>query len=114
MPYRPTAEHRRNIKGVIYPLTAAVARRYGIRSDGAYPIGAFYTLNIDNRIWSNVGGIWYRPNDPQAVEARNVEEEDINLFLSAMETGEPTTLRSGKIVTWEPIPQAEASELPCT
>jgi hypothetical protein len=38
--------HRRNIKGVIDPLTAAVARIYGIRSDGAYPIGAFYTVNF--------------------------------------------------------------------
>ncbi|SFG51916.1 hypothetical protein [Neptunomonas qingdaonensis] len=112
MPFRPTAEHRRNVKGVIYPLTAAVARRYGIRNDGAYPIGAFYTLHIDNRIWSCVGGIWFRPSDPLTIENRNVKEEDIVLFLRAIESGEPTQLRSGKAVTWEAIPQAEASELP--
>lgn len=112
MPYRPTAPNRKNIRGVIYPLTASVAEIYGIREDGAYPIGAFYTVNIDNSIWENVGGIWYRPYSSTDVEGRSIREEDIEIFCNAIVSGGPITLRSGRVVEWEAIPESEAGQLP--
>lgn len=112
MPFRPTAPHRRNIKGVIYPLTAAVARTFGIRHDGAYPIGAFYTINIDTGIWAPAGGIWYLPTHPSHIEERSVPEEDIDIFVSGITRGTSVVLRSGRVVLWEPIPAEEASQLP--
>jgi hypothetical protein len=112
MPYRPTAVHRRNIRGVIYPLTASVAQIYGIREDGAYPIGAFYTVNIDSTVWEHISGIWYRPYTPIDVEGRSIREEDIKLFSNAVINGGPITLRSGKRIDWELIPETEAGQLP--
>jgi hypothetical protein len=112
MPYRPLPAHRRNVRGVIYPLTAAVARLYGIREDGAYPIGAFYTVNIDSEVWEHVDGIWYRAYHPEKIADRNIREEDIELFLGAILSGHTTILRSKKPVQWEPIPEPEVSALP--
>jgi len=112
MPFRPTAIHRKNINGVIYPLTAAVARTYGIRDDGAYPIGAFYTVNIKREVWRHAGGVWYCPIDAPRIENRSIREEDIELFQHGIATGAETTLRSGISVYWEEIPVEEASQLP--
>lgn len=111
MPYRPTPIHRKNIWGVIYPLTASVAAICGIRGDGAYPIGAFYTVNIDSSIWEHIDGIWYRPYHPADIEGRVVREEDLELFSNAILSGDTITLRSGKRVDWERIPEAEANQL---
>lgn len=112
MPYRPTAPSRKNIRGVIYPLTASVAEIYGIRADGAYPIGAFYTVNIDNTVWEHVGGIWYRPYTTSNMEGRPIQEEDIEMFSYSIVNGSSLTLRSGKRVEWEAIPESEARQLP--
>lgn len=112
MPYRPIAKHRRNVRGVIYPLTASVAEIYGIREDGGYPIGAFYTVNIDSSVWEHIDGIWYRPYEPDDIRNRKIQEDDIELFSNAVICGGPVTLRSGKQVEWEPIPQFEANQLP--
>jgi len=112
MPFRPTSIHRKNIKGVIYPLTAAIARMYGIRNDGAYPIGAFYTVNIDRMVWRYTGGIWYQPTNPESIENRIIREEDIELFFNGIANGEDVQLRSGTIITWEEIPEEQASLLP--
>ncbi|MBL8442879.1 MAG: hypothetical protein JNK52_02415 [Zoogloeaceae bacterium] len=112
MPYRPTAIFRKNIRGVIYPLTAAVASIYGIRDDGAYPIGAFYTVNIDSDVWEHLGGIWYRPYDSTKITERNIKPEAINLFINGINHGNNTVLASGKMVTWEQIPRSEALQLP--
>ncbi len=87
-------------------------RRFGTRSDGAYPIGAFYTLNIDNVVRESAGGIWYRPVPLSGFRERNIREEDIELFLGAIETGKDIQLRSGKVVSWEEVPEPEASLLP--
>lgn len=112
MAFRPTAEHRKNVNGVIYPLTAAVRQVFGMRSDGAYPIGTFYTVNIDNFIWQPVDGIWYRPFDSESIEQRSIREEDIERFVAGITTGEETVLRSGIRVTWERVPSEEAAQLP--
>lgn len=112
MPHRPTARFRKNIRGVIYPLTAAIAACYGIRGDGAYPIGAFYNVNIDSDVWESLGGIWYRPYDNKKITERNIKAEAIELFINGINHGNNTILPSGKMVTWEEIPHSEASQLP--
>jgi hypothetical protein len=81
------------MKGVSYPLTAAVARLYGIRSDGAYAIGAFYTVNIDAGMWRHAGGVWYQPIKPDAIDSRSIREEDMQRFVAGITTGEETLLR---------------------
>ncbi len=85
---------------------------FGIRSDGAYPIGAFYTVNIDSRVWRHVEGVWYLPINPEDIESRNIRDDDIVQFITGITTGEDTRLRSGRTVTWEFIPVADASQLP--
>lgn len=112
MPYRPTAQYRRNIKGVIYPLTAAVALTFGIRRDGGYPIGAFYTVNIDAGIWRPAGGIWYVPINPNKISSRNIREEAIFDFCGSISDGRNVILQSGSVITWEVIPDTEAIQLP--
>lgn len=112
MPYRPSSIHRKNRPGVIYPLTAAIRSIYGVRRDGAYPIGAFYTVNIDSRVWEHVEGIWYRPYSPNEVEDRAILEENIEIFSNSIRGGEPVTLRTGTVVDWELIPAHEANQLP--
>lgn len=110
MPYRPEPVFRRNIRGVIYPLTAAVVEKYGARNDGAFPIGAFYPINVSRRSWEHAGGIWYIPNTD--ILGRSNREEVVRAFGESIETGAPVELPSAITVTWEPIPSSEASQLP--
>lgn len=113
MPFRPKPEFRRNVNGVILPLTAAIARVYGIRkSDGAYPLGAFYTDKIDPRVWMPVGGIWYRPIDPEKVAGRRISEERIELFADGIISGREITLNNGTVISWERIPDDVSEQLP--
>lgn len=113
MPYRPIASFRKNIKGVIYPLTEAVRRIYGHRSeDGAYPLGAFYPINVSSSAWHLVENIWYVPAERTDLDTRNPREETVVEFMQSISTGEPVELPSGITVTWERIPESEASYLP--
>lgn len=113
MPFRPRAAFRQNISGVVLPLTAAIARLYGVRSsDGAYPLGAFYTENIDRRIWRQAGGIWYQPIFPGRVQARRISEARIQQFIEGIATGVDTQLSNGTTVTWESLPESVAQQLP--
>ena len=108
MPYRPTKEHRNNINGIIYPLTAAIMRLYGSRNDGAYPIGAFYTINIDSKTWDHAGGIWYIPKNPQKIQNRKIDEDIISYFCISIDSHSQPTHGT---VTWELIPHTEAEQL---
>jgi hypothetical protein len=113
MPFRPRAAFRQNISGVVLPLTAAIARLYGVRgSDGAYPLGAFYTENIDRRVWLQAGGIWYQPISPERVQARRISEVRIQQFMEGILTGVDTRLSNGTTVAWELLPDSVAQELP--
>lgn len=113
MPYRPTPEHRRNVPGVVLPLTLAICNVYGIRAqDGATPIGAFYTEHVSRDRWVPLGGIWYQPVGEQEIQARSPNPLVVEAFESSIRTGEPVQLQSGTVVTWEPIPEVEASQLP--
>ena len=112
MPFRPSAPHRRNIRGVIYPLTAAIERTYGVRADGAWPLGAFYTVNVDSTVWRSVGGIWYIPHDPEGVSGRRIDEGVIAEFCNAIQDGRAVILPSGRSIAWESIPNFEAAQLP--
>ena len=112
MPYRPEPAHRRNRQGVIYPLTEAVQRLYGARpEDGAYPLGAFYPINVSNSIWRCTGGVWYVANSETELAARNPREETVLAFMKSIQSGESVELPSGISVCWERIPDHEASEL---
>ena len=113
MPLRPEPQHRRNIRGVIYPLTAAIRHVYGIRSsDGSYPLGAFYTVHIDSTTWQHAGGIWSSPIVPEEIENRNVNTETMGHFMDSIATGQHVQLPSGTIVTWERIPDTLVQQLP--
>jgi len=113
MPFRPEPAFRRNITGVVLPLTAAIAQLYGIRSsDGAYPLGAFYTENIDSRVWRKVDDIWHQPLSPDRIHARRISEARIQQFARSIVTGEAISLRNGTTVTWEPLPESVAQQLP--
>ena len=113
MPYRPSAPDRRNIKGVIYPFTAALLRVYGSRAqDAGRPIGAFYTKNVDRQLWEPVGGIWYRPLNEELILERAPDEAVVRAFARSIISGEPVTLPSGKVVQWEALLPSEASQLP--
>lgn len=113
MPYRPLAPHRKNVHAVIRPLTAAVHLVFGSREqDGARPIGAFYTINIDSTLWVPLGGIWYRPLDAQAIEARVLDPVLVRSFAAGVLSGSPLSLPSGEAVHWEAIPRDEAAQLP--
>lgn len=113
MPYRPLAEHRKNVQGVLLPLTAAIQSVFGSRTqDYARPIGAFYPRNVSATTWRHVGGIWYSAYDEQKVLNRSVNEAVVRGFAISIMTGEPIVLPSGTQVTWEPIPEADASQLP--
>ena len=105
MPYRPSPEHRRNINGVIYPLTAAVLQLYGSRpSDGALPIGAFYPVNVKRGVWERCDDIWYRPSSISAIEGRSFNQDLIPLFLAGIRGGATFLLPNGRSITWEAIP----------
>lgn len=114
MPFRPAPAHRRNVHGVIYPLTEAIRLLYGARSsDGAYPIGLFYTVNIDSQVWSHAGGIWYRPRNVATLEQRQQpSDHTVQLFMESISTGSDVQLVSGTVVRWERIPDREAAQLP--
>jgi hypothetical protein len=115
MPFRPEPEFRKNISGVVLPLTAAIARVYGIReNDSAYPLGAFYTNNIDSRVWQSVGGIWYQPINTEKVANRRISEERIEQFSEGIRSGREITLNNGSVVIWERIPDASEQLLPPT
>lgn len=111
MPFRPE-QHFRRRRNVIYALTEAIRRIYGARSqDGAYPLGAFYTENINRTLWEHVGGICYRPTHELDLDGRSVDENTVIAFMSSIESGETIHIQEGEVVSWEPIPDPEASEL---
>lgn len=113
MPFRPTPIHRRNPRGVLFPLTEAIRRTYGTRTrDNAYPLGAFYTQNISPTGWRHIDGIWYTPLDPVSVSGRNSREEVVIAFIDSISTGQEVELPSGILVNWERIPESESSQLP--
>lgn len=113
MPFRPTPACRRNVRGVILPLTEALRRLYGARAtDGALPLGAFYTINIDSEVWQPAGGIWYRAVNMARIEGRNPNDDVVEQFVGCIESGVTMRLPSGTIVSWEAIPESEASALP--
>ncbi|OLF54008.1 hypothetical protein [Pseudomonas chlororaphis] len=111
--YRPHAEHRRNSQGVVLPLTAAIHRVFGNRAqDLARPIGAFYPRHVSGNTWLHLGGIWYRARDEHYVLGRTVDEQVVQAFAISITTGDPVSLPNGIQVTWEPIPRAQAAQLP--
>lgn len=111
--YRPHSKHRKNIRGVIYPLTEAVQQVFGSRAqDGARPIGAFYPVRVDNKVWRSLGGIWYEPLDGQALLARSTHSDVIAAFAASIKNGSNVVLPSGITIGWEVIPQSEGSQLP--
>ena len=113
MTYRPHAEHRQNVQGVLLPLTAAVFEVFGCRAqDNARPIGAFYPHNVSPQTWEHLGGIWYRARDEQKVRGRRVNPSVVSAFARSIRTGEDVHLANGSVVTWERIPTSEASKLP--
>lgn len=113
MPFRPMPNFRRNIRGVIYPLTEAIRRLYGSRpSDGAYPLGAFYPVNVSSSVWNSAGGIWYVPQSEADLNERNPREESVLAFMESISSGASVELPSGVLVTWEMMPASEASSLP--
>lgn len=95
------------------PLTAAVYLVFGSRAqDNGRPIGAFYPNNVSVDTWEHLGGIWYRARDEQKILSRRVNTEIVQAFAHSICTGEDVVLRSGKIITWEQIPDVDASKLP--
>lgn len=113
MPYRPSPSDRRNVRGVIYPFTAALLRVYGSRTqDGGRPIGAFYTKNVDQELWAPVGGIWYRPLDLELILRRAPNLDIVAAFALSILSGNPVALPSGRIVQWEPLSASETAQLP--
>lgn len=113
MTYRPLAEHRKNVQGVLLPLSAAIHRVFGSRAqDNARPIGAFYPHNVSTATWRLIGGIWYCAYDEERVLSRKVNEDVVRQFAASILTGAPVILPSGKEITWEVIPEPEAYQLP--
>lgn len=113
MTYRPNPEHRRNIQGVLMSLTAAIHRVFGSRAhDNGRPIGAFYPQNVSTKTWEHLDGMWYRARDEQKVLSRRVNDEVVLAFAHSIRTGEDVMLPNGSSVTWEKIPNSEASGLP--
>lgn len=113
MPYRPSPEHRRNVQGVLLPLTAAVHDVYGNREqDRGRPIGAFYPHHVSSGAWEHLGGIWYRARDEQKVQNRRINPIVRAAFVRSIRTGEKVELPSGTVVTWETIPEVDNIQLP--
>lgn len=113
MTYRPRAEFRQNVQGVLLPLTAAVFAVFGSRAqDDGRPIGAFYPHNVSSSTWQHLGGIWYRAHDEQKVRGRRVNTAVVQAFVQSIRSGAGVVLPSGVVVSWELIPAAEASKLP--
>lgn len=113
MTFRPIPPHRKNINGVIKPLTKAIEEVFGIREgDNGRPLGAFYTVNIINTKWEHLSGIWYRARNEEDIENRRPNRAVVEAFVASIQTGEEVILPSGRIVTWEEISDSEESELP--
>lgn len=113
MTFRPSPAHRKNIQGVLMPLTAAIHLIFGSRAqDNARPLGAFYPQNVSSKTWEHLGGIWYRAREEQKVLSRKINVERVQAFARSILTGEDVVLPSGSIVEWERIPVFEASKLP--
>lgn len=113
MPYRPVSTARKKTVRVIYPLTDAVRRRYGVReSDGAYPIGAVYSKNVSRDLWRHAGGIWYVPAVEERILEREVDDSVVAAFLESMVSGVACELPTGEVIEWEPIPEPQANALP--
>jgi hypothetical protein len=113
MIYRPRPEHRRNVQGVLLPLTAAIYSVFGNRAqDHGRPIGAFYPQHVSANAWEHLGGIWYRARDEQKVLTRRVNATVVGAFARSILTGDEVTLPSGTVVSWEPVPVVEAAKLP--
>jgi len=112
MPFRPTAQHRRNIFGVVLPLTEAVRQLYGEREDRSIPIGAFYTINIDRQAWLSLGGIWYAARDNSKLSKRQINQAVVDNFIEAIKTGNQILLLGKSQISWEQIPALLATQLP--
>ena len=113
MTYRPNPQHRKNVQGVLMPLTAAIYLVFGSRAqDNGRPIGAFYPQNVSTEAWEHLGGIWYRARDEQKVLDRRVNVEVVQAFARSIRTGVDVVLRNGNVIAWEEIPGSEASKLP--
>ena len=111
--YRPKAEFRQNIKGILLPLTAAIYQVFGSRAqDQGRPIGAFYPFNISPATWEHLGGIWYRAWNEEKVRQRDINLQVVNAFARSILTGEDVSLRNGDVITWELIPKQQAYQLP--
>ena len=111
--YRPTAEFRQNIQGVLLPLTAAIYQVFGSRAqDQGRPIGAFYPVNVSTATWEHLGGIWYRARNEEKVQQRKVNQQTVDAFARSILSREDVLLRNGNIVTWELIPESQAQQLP--
>lgn len=111
--YRPLPEHRRNVQGVLLPLTAAIFAVFGSRSqDNGRPIGAFYPHNVSASTWEHLGGIWYRAKDESKVQSRKVNPLVVQSFARSIRTGEDVLLPNGNVISWERIPVAETAQLP--
>ncbi|WP_141837850.1 hypothetical protein [Herbaspirillum sp. SJZ107] len=113
MTFRPKPEHRKNIQGVLIPLTAAIHLVFGSRAqDNARPLGAFYPQNVSSETWEHLDGVWYRARDEQKVLSRKINVERVQAFARSILTGEDVVLLNSSIVEWEMIPVSEASKLP--
>jgi hypothetical protein len=95
------------------PLTAAIYQVFGSRAqDNGRPIGAFYPQNVSTEAWEHLGGIWYRARDEQKVLNRRVNVGIVQAFAQSIRTGVAVVLPNGNAITWEEIPDSEASKLP--
>ena len=113
MIYRPHPQHRKNVQGVLLPLTAAIYAVFGSRTqDNGRPIGAFYPQNVSTEVLEHLGGIWYRARDELKVQNRRINAAVVQAFARSIRTGEDVVLPSGNTITWERIPALEAAKLP--
>lgn len=113
MIYRPHPAYRKNVQGVIIPLTAAIYVVFGSRAqDQGRPIGPFYPKNVSSATWEHIGGIWYRARDEQKIQGRQPNVAVVESFARSILSGQEVQLPSGTVVTWERIPIAEAAGLP--
>ena len=113
MLYRPEPVHRRNVNGVLLPLTAAIYLVFGNRAqDRGRPIGAFYPQHVSAATWEHLGGIWYSAKDEQKVQARRINQAVVQAFAASILSGQPVLLASGTLVTWERIPTSDSAQLP--
>ena len=111
--YRPIAIHRKNVRGVLMPLTAAIFRVFGNRAqDNGRPIGAFYPSNISTGAWDRIGGIWYKAKDENKVRDRSVSLHTVDVFVRCILSGQSCVLPNGTEITWERIPGDQAIQLP--